>query len=89
METIFLPLINPGDYDAFRGIVNFGFPDTYEEWGKLHVKRVADIRGKGNRVKEIKVYPNKFAEYCRTRRHVPNPQLLDEFAIEQAPLQDK
>jgi hypothetical protein len=31
MATIFLPLINPGDYETFRGILNDDFPNTYDE----------------------------------------------------------
>lgn len=82
METIYLPLINPGDYDAFRDLMKGYLPNTYDEWGDLHVKRATDILGRGDRYVEVKVYPDEFTDYCRANGHVPNPIILDRYAVE-------
>ena len=81
---IFLPLINPDDYDAFQRILNNALPYTYDEWGDLHVKEAADILGEGNEYREVQVYPVEFARYCTTRRTSPSLRLLYEFAMSKA-----
>jgi hypothetical protein len=81
---IFLPLINPDDYDAFQRILNNALPYTYDEWGDLHVKEAADILGEGNEYCEVQVRPVEFARYCTTRRTSPSLRLLYEFAMSKA-----
>jgi hypothetical protein len=84
MHVIFLPLINPDDFDEFQRILNNALPDTYDEWGDLHVKEAADILGEGNEYCEVQVYPVEFARYCTKRRTSPNLRLLYEFATSKA-----
>ena len=81
---IFLPLINPDDYDAFQRILNNALPYTYDEWGDLHVKEAADILGEGREYCEVQVDPVEFARFCTTRRTSPNLKLLYEFAMSKA-----
>jgi hypothetical protein len=82
--VIFLPLINPSDYDAFQRILNNALPYTYDEWGDLHVKEAADILGEGEEYREVQVDPVEFARYCTTRRTSPSLRLLYEFTMEKA-----
>jgi hypothetical protein len=82
--VIFLPLIDPNDYDAFQRILNHALPDTYDEWGEVHVRQAADILGEGNEYREVQVYPVEFARYCTTRRTSPSIRLLYEFAMSKA-----
>jgi len=89
MGVIFLPLINPDEYDAFQRILNNALPDTYDEWGALHVKEAADILGEGNEYCEVQVSPVEFARFCTTRRTSPNLKLLYEFAMGKASSQHK
>ena len=80
----FIPVIDTSDYDAFQRILNNSLPDTYDEWGEVHVKEAADILGQGNEYCEVQVYPVEFARYCTTRRTSPTIRLLYEFAMEKA-----
>jgi len=82
---IFLPVIDPSDYDAFQRILNNALPYTYDEWGDLHVKEAADILGEGEEYREVQVYPVEFARFCTTRRTSPSLRLLYEFAMSKAP----
>jgi len=80
----FIPVIDTSDYDAFQRILNNALPDTYDEWGEVHVKEAADILGQGNEYCEVQVYPVEFARYCTTRRTSPSIRLLYEFAMAKA-----
>jgi len=86
---IFLPVIDPSDYDAFQRILNNALPYTYDEWGDLHVKEAADILGEGEEYREVSVYPVEFARFCTTRRTSPNLKLLYEFAMSKASSQQE
>ena len=81
---IFLPVIDPNDYDEFQRILNNALPETCDEWGDLHAKETANILGEGNEYCEVQVYPVEFARFCTTRRTSPSLKLLYEFAMEKA-----
>ncbi len=79
-----LPLINPSDYDAFRGILHGYIADTYDEWGDFHVNEAANLLRFGHTYDEIKVYPDEFADFLRRRGMHPSLKALENFAIEKA-----
>jgi hypothetical protein len=86
---IFLPVIDPDDYDEFQRILNNALPDMYDEWGDLHVKEAADILGEGEEYREVQVHPVEFARYCTVRRTSPSLRLLYEFTMSKASSQQE
>jgi hypothetical protein len=81
MPQYLLALINPGDYDSFRRILDPDCPNTYDEWSDLHVKQLADLLARGETYREIQVNPDEFIRFCASRKATPNYQLLRDFAV--------
>ena len=81
----YLPIISPNDHNAFWRIINPDFPDTYDEWLKLHTKERAGFMRVGESVIDVQVYPNEFVRFCEARGCACTLKSLEDFAIEKAP----
>jgi len=82
MATAYLPLINPGDYETFRGILNEDMPSTYDEWAQLHAKMLTDLLRQGESYREIQINPDELRRFCTRRKTSASYQLLRDLAVE-------
>jgi hypothetical protein len=73
---IFLPLITPQDYETFRQILKHHIPANYDAWRDLFAQWQAHHEEKGDSVREIKVTPDKFADYLS---HTAKPPDLNHL----------
>ena len=79
-----IPFITPQHFDAFRRLLSPDFPNSYDEWFKLHTKEKLERGQVGYDVLETQVDPDEFPRYCRARGVTPNRKTLLDFAFEKA-----
>jgi hypothetical protein len=61
------PLIEARDYEAFVGLPNNDFPQTFPEWEQRRFQRRGSWLGQNIRTIDVPVSSDEFTVYCRTR----------------------
>lgn len=84
MGTVYLPVIQPPDYAAFRRLLSGHLPDTVEEWDKILVEKSLAAGHHGDRVQNVAVDPAEFARYLHGARTSHNLNALYRFANEKS-----
>lgn len=64
MTIFYEPLINPQDYDTFRGLLHPHLPDTQNEWLQLLAQESLPRLLARDIVKQVTVEPDEFTRYC-------------------------
>jgi hypothetical protein len=77
------PVIQPEDYSAFQKLVP-GLPSVFDMWNAKHVEDLQDAMRRGERLIEVVVYPDAFAEFLRAHGSSGSPTTLEAFAVEKA-----
>jgi len=71
MAKMYLPVIAPKDYEAFRKILRDEIPSNYAEWRRDVDKWQAVHRAQQDTIIEVEVSPNSFADYLRQNDYAP------------------
>jgi hypothetical protein len=79
MAFIYLPRINPPDYDAVRTILDSSLPDTHEVWLKLQIQAELDFQTAGHSCRHIRIDPDEFSRYCAGHSYDRNLDGLNNF----------
>jgi hypothetical protein len=76
-----LPVIVPEHYPAFQGLAP-SLPDTYSVWNARHLDEIQDAIRLDERLIDVVVYPDAFAEFLREQGWDGNLKTLEAFAIQ-------
>jgi hypothetical protein len=80
-EIFRIPLVSPIHYKALRRLIQDA-PPTHAEWVKLFKQREMQESLRGFVIRYVNVYPQKFAEFCRSKGQATNFITLEHFLIE-------
>jgi hypothetical protein len=83
MAKMYLPVIAPKDYEAFRKILRDEIPSNYAEWRRDVDKWQAVRRAQQDTIIEVEISPNSFANYLRQNDYAPGLKRLVGFAADQ------
>jgi hypothetical protein len=78
-----LPVILPEYYPAFQELAP-SLPETYSLWNARHVDELRDAIHRDERLIEVVVFPDAFAEFLREHGWDGNLKTLEAFAVEKA-----
>ncbi len=88
MATFYNPLLDPQNYEAFRGLLGNEIPQTFKEWERRVDQRVADRQSKGHATVDVKLNPDEFASYLRARGHKASDHILWRCVADKAMYRD-
>jgi hypothetical protein len=83
MAKMYLPVIAPKDYEAFRKILRDEIPSNYAEWRRDVDKWQAVHRAQQDTIIEVEISPNSFADYLRQNDYAPGLKCLVGFSADQ------
>src|SRR6266480_1093683 len=83
MAKMYLPVIAPKDYEAFRKILRDEIPSNYDEWRREVDKWQAVHRVQQDIIIEVEISPNSFANYLRRNDYGAGLKHLVGFAADQ------
>jgi len=83
MAKMYLPVIAPKDYEAFRKILRDEIPSNYAEWRRDVDKWQAAHRAQQDTIIEVEISPNSFADYLRQNDYAPGLKRLVGFSADQ------
>ena len=85
MATRYFPIIDAGDYGAFRRLPNNDFPETFERWTYLQTSQKDKhlLESSNPKCVDIKVNSKEFAAFCLATNSNYTLHSLDNFAFEQ------
>ena len=84
MTLFYVPVLSLGDYDAVRRILRDDLPATFDDWSKIHVKKLEDILSQGHQYKEIPVHADELEQFCDAHPHRRDHEGLDYFTGQKA-----
>jgi hypothetical protein len=84
MGTVYIPVIQPQDYAAFRRLLYGHLPDTAHEWDKILAERRLTAGHHGDVVQNVAVDAAEFARYLHGVRSAHNLSALYHFANEKS-----
>ena len=90
MPEAFQPLIrDEDDYKAILAIPTNGLPATFNEWRHDRDQEATQLALQGFIVRQIKVDPGDFSDFCKRRGQAPSLQAIKAFAAETGARQPK
>jgi hypothetical protein len=84
MGTVYIPVIQPQDYAAFRRLLSGYLPDTVDEWDRILSEKGLAAGHHGDLVQSVTVDPAEFARYLHGARTARNLGALYRFANEKS-----
>jgi hypothetical protein len=80
MAKMYLPVIAPKDYEAFRDLLKDKMPSSYDQWRHDIDKWRALHREQQDTIIEVEISPTSFADYLRENDYAPRLKSLVGFA---------
>jgi hypothetical protein len=81
MGKIYIPVIAPEDFDAFKKLLGPQLSMSYDEWIKLsYTMWHPDHLEEDETIVDVKVYPDEFARYLKATRSAEDLKSLLPFA---------
>jgi hypothetical protein len=78
-----IPVLQPEDYSAFQKLVP-GLPSPHDLWSAQHVDALQATMREGDKLVEVIVFVDAFAEFLRSRRLEGSLTTLEAYAVEKA-----